>query len=146
MSITDEFREWLDRRVFKGESHEQLTAIADRIDAAMEDYIELPVDADGVPIRIGDILDPPTDCPDYSPLQVMRLTFDGYEDEWFFDGEAGGFTGMTGVHMDVAGWTHHHIQPDSWERIITDALNAEWGEGKVPNLVERCKRLAGEGA
>ena len=73
-----------------------------------EHYQLLPVDADGVPIRVGDVLDPPADCDDYAPLQVVRLTYDGYEYEWYFDGEAGGFTGMVGKCMDVAGWTHHH--------------------------------------
>lgn len=73
-----------------------------------EHYVELPVDADGEYIHIGDVLAPPADCDDYVPLQVMRLTYDGYEEEWFFDGEAGGFCGMAGQHMDVAGWTHHH--------------------------------------
>lgn len=71
-------------------------------------WVKLPVDADGVPIRVGNVLNPPADCDDYMPLQVVRLTYDGYENEWFFDGEAGGFCGMVGEHMDVAGWTHHH--------------------------------------
>lgn len=61
-----------------------------------------------MPIRIGDVLNPPAGCEDYVPLLVMRLTYDGYENEWFFDGEAGGFCGMVGEHMDVAGWTHYH--------------------------------------
>lgn len=72
------------------------------------DYIALPGDADGAPIHVGDVLDPPADCDDYMPLQVVRLTYDGYEEEWYFDGEAGGFCGMVGEHMDVAGWTHYH--------------------------------------
>lgn len=74
----------------------------------MEGMVKLPLDADGVPIHVGDVLDPPADCDDYTPLLVMRLTYDGYEDEWFFDGDVGGFCGMVGEHMDVAGWTHHH--------------------------------------
>lgn len=152
MSITDELRhlanEAVAREEYMYELPSELISIADRIDVMMEDCIELPKDADWQTIRIGDILDPPTDCPDYSPLQVMRLTFDGYEDKWFFDGESGGFTGMTGVHMDVAGWTH---QSDSWERIIRDAqgdgiLNQIDGRpSDFDALVERCKRLAGEG-
>ena len=72
-------------------------------------WVKLPVDADGVPIRVWDVLDPPADCDDYVPLQVVRLTYDGYEDEWYFDGQAGGFTGMVGKCMDVAGWTHHRV-------------------------------------
>lgn len=77
-------------------------------DEIREGYLKLPLDADGVPIRVGDVLNPPADCDDYEPLKVVRLTYDRYEEEWFFDGEAGGFCGMVGTHMDVAGWTHHH--------------------------------------
>lgn len=173
MSITDELREWTRTNTVNcSDNRIALVGIAERIDAehkrmyadltvgmepmteesmAEHGWVKLPKDADGVTIRIGDILDPPTDCPDYSPLQVMRLTFDGYEDEWFFDGEAGGFTGMTGVHMDMAGWTHHNVQPDSWESIIEDAQAdgvRYHNDGKPSDfdaLVERCKRLAGEG-
>lgn len=85
-------------------------AAAERADVTLfgVDYVALPLDADGVPIHIGDVLNPPADCDDYTPLQVVRLAYDGYEDEWFFDGEAGGFCGMVGEHMDVAGWTHYH--------------------------------------
>ena len=78
MSITDELRRGgthltvTDRRAF---GEEELTSIADRIDRehrmalekvaaeadedAMEEHgwVKLPVDADGVPIRIGDVLD-----------------------------------------------------------------------------------------
>jgi len=133
-SITDELREyaedwdWLDTGAERAQ--DRIEAIADRIDAeheravmsAMNDalyhandesmaelgWVRLPKDADGVPIHVGDVLNPPAGCEDYAPLLVMRLTYDGYENEWFFDGDAGGFCGMVGEHMDVAGWTHHH--------------------------------------
>lgn len=50
MNITDELRAYV-----RGHSWKSLTAIADRIDAALrERYIELPMDADGVLIHIGD--------------------------------------------------------------------------------------------
>lgn len=83
--------------------------LADHEDAMEEHgWVRLPLDADGVPIHVGDVLDPPADCEDYAPLLVMRLIYDGYENEWFFDGDAGGFCGLVGEYMDVAGWTHHH--------------------------------------
>lgn len=129
MSITKELREWAKTKCFEWRANEIL-AVADRIDAEHEkqvtdaftkgaidgidmaehsiEYVKLPVDADGVPIHVGDVLNPPAGCEDYVPMLVMRLTYDGYENEWFFDGEAGGFCGMVGKHMDVAGWTHHH--------------------------------------
>lgn len=113
MSITDELREFYQRadgyELWCPRHRRELAEIADRIDAELaERYMPLPVDANGVPIKVGDVLDPPRDCKDYVPLMVTRLTYDSYENEWFFDGEAGGFTGLLGEHMDVAGWTHHH--------------------------------------
>ena len=60
MSITDELRTsgvhmpFSDTRVFL---NEELTAIANRIDEAVYGMVELPKDADGVPIRFGDVLD-----------------------------------------------------------------------------------------
>ena len=120
-------------RLFKAcaEKNEEITrlvmsagdtrAFVDRIRAAAEDredvtlfgtdYLAYPLDADGEPIHVGDVLDPPPGCDDYAPLQVMRLTYDGYEDEWFFDGDVGGFCGMVGKHMDTAGWTCHSHKP-----------------------------------
>ena len=53
MNITDELRAYI-----RGHSWESLTAIADRIDAALrERYIELPRDADGQYIHIGDMME-----------------------------------------------------------------------------------------
>ena len=75
MSITDELRKWWARKfpvIDKG-WHEDFTAIADRIDAEHErelretgedivqdvrhEWVRLPVDADGVPIHVGDLMD-----------------------------------------------------------------------------------------
>ena len=54
MSITDKLREWASVEVPYKYGH-QLTAIANRIDAELaERYVKLPVDADDVPIHIGD--------------------------------------------------------------------------------------------
>lgn len=75
MGITDELRKW--GYGFCGDTHDVVTAIADRIDdehesacgvaygngvqsVALPDmtaYVKLPVDADGVPLRIGDKVD-----------------------------------------------------------------------------------------
>jgi len=53
-----------------------LLDIADEIEREIaEKYMELPVDADGVPIRIGDTVRELDDC---VPMKVMSLTF--YED------------------------------------------------------------------
>ena len=68
MSITDELREYFGKS--KGMFTDHVLAIADRIDAEHErqlgvlyrdmsdaEWIRLPVDADGVPIHAGDVLD-----------------------------------------------------------------------------------------
>lgn len=75
MAVTDELREWMDGRVFMANGYAELTRIADRIDRVVRDkcaaaykdgfedaedanesdgWVRLPVDADGVPIRVGD--------------------------------------------------------------------------------------------
>lgn len=55
MSITTELRERIDDEALLLSTRRELWNIADRIDAELaERYVELPVDADGVPIRVGD--------------------------------------------------------------------------------------------
>ena len=78
MSITDELRDWFKDRIFMANGWQEIHDIADRIDAEHEAacaeaygngvmsvpialdesaWVKLPVDADGVPIRVGDVLD-----------------------------------------------------------------------------------------
>lgn len=138
-------------------AEDELTAIADRIDdqheaelqaeyingyhKALEEvkdgYIKLPVDSDGVPIHVGD-----------------RIKIIGGE-----DGTAAAIElteGGWSVSMRPTGWdtptlfsaeTVRHVRPDSWERIIEDAMHAFLSddsevEPNVNELVERCRRLA----
>ena len=65
MSITDELREWAHEHLYKSGIRSDLLAIADSIDAEHQKAIRelnnladssvlLPVDADGVPIHLGD--------------------------------------------------------------------------------------------
>ena len=93
MRITDELREWASVEVPYNYSHKPL-AIADHIDDRINDkcermkceyerefeewkhtqdtcYVKLPVDADGVPIRIGDILEA-----DGNTFEVWRIELD----------------------------------------------------------------------
>ena len=172
ISITDELREWMKSSTLSSWTAEHLTAIADRIDVEHERIthnltdalhkqedatreldeksVLLPVDADGVPIHVGDVLDPPADCDDYVPLQVVRLIYDGYEQEWFFDGEVSSFCGMVGEHMDVAGWTHHH-EP-TVKDVLTEFANRvcnsghQWGLDADDTIAEYAAklRLAGD--
>lgn len=59
MRITNELREWWVHKfpVMDSGLHQDFMAIADRIDAALEDRVALPVGADGIPIRPGDVVD-----------------------------------------------------------------------------------------
>lgn len=110
MSITDELRKWFKDRLFMGNGYAELTAIADRIDAEHQKAIRelnnladasvlLPVDADGVPIRVGDVL---TDnAESKSEGKVMRFMFD---DEGWAVGLDCGWWAEPSIHE----WHHHH--------------------------------------
>lgn len=148
MSITDELREIAVKtecasgrceKLYRGD----LERIADRIDAALEEgYIELPKDADGVTIRVGERVQRVGNDP--STVSHMSLADDGWRVFVKYDNGLG--TG-SGKPKSI-----RHVQPDSWERIIEDAQAdgvRYHNEGKPSDfdaLVERCKRLAGEGA
>lgn len=55
MSITDELREWMGVVLT---DDDPAHAIADRIDASVaSEYVELPKDADGETIHVGDVMD-----------------------------------------------------------------------------------------
>ena len=157
--ITKELRKYVWDKV-PSKHLEDLIGIADAIDkahdekliqakavvlldcvSAANDFIELPKDADGVTIHIGDELEWP---------DGNRLTVNGI-------GEGG-----TLFYVDAQGdvqWTasgdKRHVKPDSWEAIIEDAASygdKRWFSGTqgdkaiIAELVERCKRLAGEDA
>ena len=97
-------------------------------------YIKLPVDDDGVPIRIGDTME----WLDGSTAEVIGV---GNGVFFYKDDES-----------DGADWSSsenkHHVKPDSWESIIQDAVKLGYADypttGYEAELVERCKRLAGE--
>lgn len=150
MSITEELREYAGNLAgMLGASVTDvkgaLEIIADRIDEALKSYyIPLPKDADGMPIRIGDELE----TSHYEDGTVAGIQY--YE------------TGRTLIAVRPHGWDtptwydpecYTHAKPDSWERIIKDALQGAERDGSpdtypecVAELVERCKRLAGEDA
>ena len=147
MSITNELRRWaystFAHTIFSN-LEKKVDEIADRIDAehrralekvaAMVDHdgwVELPVDADGKTIHVGDVV---VEDGCGVPYTVMSMKL--FEDCWD--------VGECGMNPNLC----RHVQPDSWERIIADAgmanaLSSEWDNMKA-ELVERCKRLAGE--
>lgn len=136
MTAMDELRSYAHKYAWDGgETYDQhLLYIADQIEEEMANYIELPKDVNGETIRIGDELE---------WLDGNRLTVNGI-------GE-GGTLFYVDVHGDVQ-WTasgdKRHVQPDSWESIISDAtaLGAQMKRRtyQIGDFVERCKRLAGE--
>lgn len=153
MSITDELREFIDSLACHKDTRDMMRRIADRIDKehaeAVADalqlrggedrWVELPVDADGVPIHVGDEL---TDG------KVARLLIcDDEEENSVYVYES------PHVIKQIYCYEVVHRKPDSWECIIADALKFA-GNGGVPvgarfadyteEFVERCRRLAGE--
>lgn len=117
MSITDELREYVDMFKDKVAAPATLRVIADRIDAEHErevtmacgeaiaklgnkvvrEYVKLPVDADGVPIRIGDKID---------VYQTKNVEVVGVGDQVVFTHYY-----MGDYHKHFAGDCHHHHEP-----------------------------------
>ena len=91
-------------------------------------HVELPKDADGTPVHVGDVME----WPDGQTFEVV-----GIGDGTLFYVEDG-----------LAEWTgastkfHHHV-PDTWERIIEDALDG-YHDTDFDALVARCRALAGD--
>ena len=162
MGITDELREWANGNSLRAGMSlrvacNQALAIADRIEAEHQKAIRelnnladnsvlLPVDADGVPIRVGDHL-----CSSFyedGTVSGIELMQSRNEQVWAI--------AVTPDGWDVASWhnpeSYSHHQPDTWERIIKDAMSASESdelssgsyEQAVTALVARCKALAGD--
>lgn len=87
-------------------------------------YMMLPKDADGVPIHVGDWITGRWDA----KAKVVAVTSD---DVYWWEPD--------GCHWCHAFEVRHHV-PDTWERIIMDAVCG----GDEDELVARCKALAGE--
>ena len=171
MSITDELREWARRYAyFKAD----VMAIADRIDEQAEreseaawrrgyergedeaefedldglrkevqaEWVPLPRDADGAPIRIGDRVR--IGRTEFEAIGFGNVTCDEEAYGVFMQRESGEYEWFNARCL-------RHIQPDSWERIIRDAIEQGYpdkdadefaGDFKFSELVERCKKLA----
>ena len=115
MSITDELREWASANLSYKSRYDTLIAIADRIDQVHEEavaaarsngvteygsmvareYVKLPVDADGVPIRVGDMVERAE--PPLHPSEVLSMVL--------FDG------GDWQIHVDELPNVHASYQP-----------------------------------
>ena len=150
MNITNELRKYALGWDERNRVRRDLEHIADRIDEALEGYIELPKDADGQTIRLGDMMEFTDGSVDEDEVNMFAVG--GYNSEL-----PEGRGRLLVADDDGNNWYPdqlRHVQPDSWERIIEDAAKNIYPNGafnpcwdKVRDeLVERCKRLAGEDA
>lgn len=134
MKISDEIRRWCavheGTLTYKGD-FEKLRSIADRIDAEM---VELPKDADGVPIHVGDTV---FGCASGMKLVVYELRM---ADRWTISTDCGFIDKASSVT---------HVKPESWESIADEldemvdaADSADDNCEKLSNLAGRIRKLA----
>jgi hypothetical protein len=106
------------------------------------DYTALPLDRDGEPVHLGDLMEWPTTNETFEVVGIGDGTLFYVED----GNEKADWTGAS---------TKRHHEPDTWERIIEDAIRGDGGsygcleerfDAMVPALVARCRALAGEDA
>ena len=95
-----------------------------------DNYVQLPVDANGEVIHLGDDMETLDEQHkgEHCAVEYMALTYDG----WEVDGEP-------------PSTLMHHIA-DTWESVIYDAMQVGRTDATVDvtPLIERCKALAGE--
>lgn len=122
---------------------EALALAIDEIEGELaRDYVELPKDAEGVPIKVGDIL---TDGEYTFTVHHVTLRGDG---RWGILDERD----YAWAACDVT-----HKKPDTWEQIIYDAekLGCGWFSPsglmgtdehakRADEIIKRCKALAGD--
>jgi len=110
---------------------DELRALADRIDSEM---VELPKDADDVPIHVGDTV---WGCRSHVKMTIAALRIEDSGLAVYVDG------GTCRVDaLDVS-----HNRPDSWERIAYDIetivpIDDEGDERLRHELADRIRRLA----
>ena len=146
LKALDELRGWIVATVDyglgpNGTNLEQLHDIADAIEAEIaERFMELPVDADGVPIHIGDTLLKSTGAPKASYGDVVGVSDDSV---WF--------NAKNGWESNWSSMTRHYV-PDSIGRIVQDMRDSiSPGAGLaydevldfVERLEKRLERLGG---
>ena len=131
MKISDEMREWCKWCAEHSAVRDSLCRLADRVDNEM---VELPKDADGVPIHVGDIV--------FGYASGIELIVNGMRltDSWAVSTNHG----LIPRTSEVA-----HERPDSLERIADDLEkwldepSADWDDfKKARDLVDRIRKLA----
>ena len=104
----------------------------------MEDTIKLPLDADGVPIRPGDVVYN-LKIEDTEPQKVWMLRYTGIQIcPWNIE--------VLGETLPYVPNCFTHTKPDTLEdieAIIRELIqsNEKWALSEVPNLMERIKRM-----
>lgn len=107
------------------------------------EFVELPVDAEGVPIRPGDVLYGLADTPAKSfqdmSIEKMVIAKDG---KW----RVNGICTDSGFITITERW-YTHVKPDTWESVEADIYHlvmAEYledPEADVKDIMERIKKL-----
>lgn len=135
MRISDEIRAWCKWCDEHSAARDELSELADRID---RETIELPSDADGVPVHVGDTV---WECANGDEMTVRELHMN---------------TGKRWVISTGGGWLYGalevtHARPDSLERIadeIEASHNPALGfisESTLDDWADRIRKLAKEG-
>lgn len=127
MKISDEIRRWCKA----GYDIDELRALADRIDSEM---VELPKDADGVPIHVGDNVY----LESGRKATVNRIELSHGEQSIHFS--------VCGNFFSLAPENLAHTRPDSWERIADDIDESKGtvfiSENTLDGWADRIRRLA----
>lgn len=132
MKISNEIRKWCDSADVDGDACDELRDLADRIDSEM---VELPKDADGVPIHVGDTV--------YGCRSGMKMTISELRmttNEWSIWSISTSSGYLTDAKVT-------HTRPDSWERIAYDIENVvpiddDGDERFKHELADRIRKLA----
>ena len=110
MKSIDKLREFVDDQfVISGQAYLQGMAIASSIEAEIErDYMRLPVDADGVPIHVGDEMVDSKTLRTVVAVAPKSFMMAGYENGSFY---------RPGLAKN-----HHHVKPRTLEDVLVDML------------------------
>ena len=91
----------------------------------LKEYVKLPVDADGLPIEIGDYLHCDETGKEFPCRGYCCSVGNDGERRWTVECS---YDSYSGTSEYVSARRCHHVKPDSWERIIQDA--ASYGGGR----------------
>lgn len=148
MAITDELREWFKDRIFMANGWQEIHDIADRIDReherAMADaelaaapteaqleewgYVKLPVDVDGVPIHVGDVMEVKFD----TKRRPFTVSFVGERAVAFW---VVGQPDLKSFNLDTVLVTHYHAP--TVEDVLDEFANAVLGCDNTEDSVQR---------